>query len=250
MQDRILLNVLLRAGQLLLESGAETYRAEDAALYMFNRLGKGDISIFAVPTMVIIEIDNGEGQTISGHRRIRRRAIHRGKIEQVNSIVRSVSEGNLSPEEALSALNALDNASGLSTFQTLLATAAAAGVFSLLLKGGILELIFGFVCCFLAQLAGLFFHKVSMYQFFNSILGGLVPTLLMLGVRQFLPNIQHEVVVIGSMLPLFPGVATVNAIRDAINGDLISGVSRAAEAVMIAVGLGIGAAGIYLLGVM
>ena len=72
--------------------------------------------------------------------------------------------------------------------------------------------------------------------------------LIMLAIQKFLPTIQYESVVLGSMLPLFPGVAMVNAIRDAINGDLISGVSRAAEAIMIAVGLGIGAAGIYLLG--
>ena len=50
------------------------------------------------------------------------------------------------------------------------------------------------------------------------------------------------------MLPLFPGVSMVNAIRDAINGDLISGVSRVAEALMIALGLGIGASLIFLLG--
>ena len=72
--------------------------------------------------------------------------------------------------------------------------------------------------------------------------------LIMLAIQKFLPTIQYESVVLGSVLPLFPGVAMVNAIRDAINGDLISGVSRAAEAIMIAVGLGIGAAGIYLLG--
>ena len=250
MQDRTILNLLLRAGQLLLESGAETYRAEDAALYMFHQLCQGEISIFAVPTMVIIEIDNGEGHTMSGHKRIRRRAIHLGKIEQINSIIRSVAEGKTNAKDALDALNALDAAPGKSTFYTLTATAAAAGVFSLLLKGGLPELFFGFICCFLAQLAGLFFRNVSMYQFFNSILGGLVPTLIMFSVHRWLPDVQTETVVIGSMLPLFPGVATVNAIRDAINGDLISGVSRAAEAVMIAVGLGIGAVGIYLLGVI
>ncbi len=250
MQDRTLLNLLLRAGQLLLESGAETYRAEDAALYMFRRLGAGEISIFAVPTVVIIEIDDGAGHTISGCKRIRRRSIHLGKIEQINQIVRSVTQGELSATDALEALNQLDASKGKNKFYTLLSTAAAAGVFSLLLGGGVWELLFGFVSCFLAQLAGLFFRNVSMYQFFNSILGGLVPTLVMMAINPLLPMVQAETVVVGSMLPLFPGVATVNAIRDAINGDLVSGVSRAAEVVMIAVGLGIGAAGMYMLGGM
>ncbi len=250
MNHRTILNLLLKAGQLLLESGAETYRAEDAALYMFHGIGSGDISIFAVPTMLIVEISTEDGQTISGCKRIRRRAIHLGKIEQINAIVRQVSQGALGAEEALGALEQLDRQPDGSLFLNMLATGAAAGAFSLLLGGGVWELLLGFFCCFVAQLTGLFFRSVSMYQFFNSILGGLIPTLIMLAVSRFLPNVQQQTVIIGSMLPLFPGVATVNAIRDAINGDLISGVSRAAEALMIAVGLGIGASLIFLPGVV
>ncbi len=249
MDNKTILNLLLRAGQMLLESGAETYRAEDAALYMFRQLGEGEINIFAVPTMMIIEIDAPDGTTTSGYKRIRKRSIHMGKIEQINHIVRQVAQGDCSADKALSFLKELDSKKENDVFRRMLATSAAAGVFSLLLGGGVLELLFGFFCCLLSQAAGLFFKNVSMYPFFNSILGGFIPTLVMLGVATILPNIQVETVVIGSMLPLFPGVAMVNAIRDAINDDLISGVSRGAEAVMIAIGLGIGASLIYLLGV-
>ena len=248
--SKTILTLLLKAGQMFLESGAETYRAEDAALYMFNALHNGEISIFAVPTMVIIEITTEDGQVVSACKRIRRRAIHLGKIEQLNNIVRQVSCGNLNVPSALAALEELDHRPAESTLTGLFAVAAVASAFTLLLGGGILELLFGFCCCFLAQLVGLFFRSVSMYQFFNSILGGFVPTLIMLIVGRLLPNVSQEVVIISSMLPLFPGVAMVNAIRDAINGDLISGVSRAAEAMMIAVGLGIGGSLIFLLGVM
>jgi len=90
---------------------------------------------------------------------------------------------------------------------------------------------------------------VSMHGFFSSVLGGLVPTLLLIPASLLLPDLNQQAVLLGSMLPLFPGVAMVNAIRDAINGDLISGVSRAAEVLMIALGLGLGASLILLAGV-
>ena len=241
MDNRACLDLMLRTGQMLLESGAETFRAEDAALYIFNRIGEGSINIFAVPTMVIIEIKGTDGQVLTGCKRIRHRSTHLGKFEQVNDVARRVSSGELSAEAALLQLDAIDCARQPRRILTMLAMACAAGLFSLLITGGPAEAFFAFVSCFLAQCAGIVF---------SSMLGGLVPTLVMLLVHRFLPQVNEQTVVIASMLPLFPGVSTVNAIRDAINDDLISGVSRAAEAVMIAVGLGIGASFILLLEVL
>ncbi len=247
---RTYIRLLLKAGQMLLECGAETYRAEDAALYMFRALGKGKIDIFAVPTMMIIEITDENGQTTSSYKRIRHRSTNLGKLEQINDIVRQVSQGSMTAEEALSALYELDHRPVGSTFFNLLATAVTGGAFALLLGGGWPEMLFGFFCCFVAQVAGLFFRTVSMYSFFNSLLGGLVPSLVMFFAGQFFPLLDQQIVIVGSMLPLFPGVAMVNAIRDTMNGDLISGVSRAAEALLIALGLGMGASLIFLLGAM
>jgi len=47
------------------------------------------------------------------------------------------------------------------------------------------------------------------------------------------------------MLPLFPGISTVNAIRDAVWGDLVSGVARLLYAAVTAVALAIGAATVF-----
>lgn len=243
------IDLLLTAGQLLLEAGAETYRAEDAALYIFKQIGQGEINIFAVPTVLIIDIKTPEGESVSGVRRIRRRSIDLGKIERINTVVRHVSAGELAPDAALRALTEIDAKTGGSTGRTMFVTALAAGAFSLLLDGGLCEVGLAFLCCLVAQCASLFFSKVSMYQFFSSFLGGFVPTLILALATRLLPALSAETVLLASMLPLFPGVATVNAIRDAINGDLISGVSRAAEALMIAFGLGMGASVSILLGV-
>ena len=43
------------------------------------------------------------------------------------------------------------------------------------------------------------------------------------------------------MMPLLPGLAMTNAIRDTIRGDLISGIVRATEALLVASSLAAGA---------
>jgi uncharacterized membrane protein YjjP (DUF1212 family) len=53
-------------------------------------------------------------------------------------------------------------------------------------------------------------------------------------------HIEIDRVIIGSLMPLVPGVAIVNSIRDIISGDFVSGTSRLTEAILIAVALALG----------
>ena len=50
-----------------------------------------------------------------------------------------------------------------------------------------------------------------------------------------------KLIIIGAIMPLLPGLAMTNAIRDTMRGDLVSGVARGAEALLVAVALGTGA---------
>ena len=46
--------------------------------------------------------------------------------------------------------------------------------------------------------------------------------------------------IIGSIMLLVPGLAITNAIRDTIAGDLLSGLTRAAEAFLVAISIAVG----------
>jgi uncharacterized membrane protein YjjP (DUF1212 family) len=58
--------------------------------------------------------------------------------------------------------------------------------------------------------------------------------------------IQLDALIGGSIMPLLPGVAITNAIRDTLQGDYMSGGARAIESFVLAassaVGIGIGIA--------
>ena len=45
-------------------------------------------------------------------------------------------------------------------------------------------------------------------------------------------------ILIGSLMPLVPGVAITNALRDLFDGDLLSGIARATESILTAAALG------------
>ena len=52
---------------------------------------------------------------------------------------------------------------------------------------------------------------------------------------------SYSKIIIGSLMPLVPGVAITNAIRDIMAGDFLSGTARVVEAVLIAVAIASGA---------
>ena len=49
-----------------------------------------------------------------------------------------------------------------------------------------------------------------------------------------------DAIVIGNIMLVVPGVALTNAIRDALNGDILSGLIRMVEAITIAIAIALG----------
>ena len=54
------------------------------------------------------------------------------------------------------------------------------------------------------------------------------------------PGIKLDNIIIGGIMLLVPGLSFVNAIRDSMSGDLVSGTARAVEALFIAVAIATG----------
>lgn len=54
------------------------------------------------------------------------------------------------------------------------------------------------------------------------------------------PGINMSSIIIGGIMTLLPGLAMVNAIRDTLYGDIVSGTARGVEALLSAVAIAAG----------
>jgi uncharacterized membrane protein YjjP (DUF1212 family) len=91
-------------------------------------------------------------------------------------------------------------------------------------------------------------YKLSLLyinDFFINILGGAISASLSLLSIKIGLAYNLDKVIIGSIMLLVPGLAITNAIRDTLAGDLVAGISRGIEAVLIAVGIAIGTGIVY-----
>ena len=97
-----------------------------------------------------------------------------------------------------------------------------------------------FIIGILTKSLSLFLNKSSLNEFFiNSICGALISIysilLLNLGIIGDLNK-----VVAGSIMLLVPGLSLTNSIRDILEGQLLAGLSKAAEALFIGISTAVG----------
>ena len=56
----------------------------------------------------------------------------------------------------------------------------------------------------------------------------------------FFDVIDRDIVIVAGIMPLVPGVAITNSIRDIINGDNLSGMTRGLEAALTSIAIAMG----------
>lgn len=234
-----LLNVVRLSAQITLTNGGETYRAEEICKHICSAVGYDNVEALAITTGIFINItDEGHDHTVIG--RIKKRTINLEKLEIVNNISRDISKGRLELDDALEKLEKIEVQGSLSVAKTAAIGGLSAGCFAAMFGGGPVEFVIALLSGVAAQLATASFGKLDSYQFFISIIGGMVTALIAISSTALLGFGDYNLIILGGIMPLLPGLAMTNAIRDTIRGDLISGTARGVEAVIVAASVAAG----------
>lgn len=240
-QPREALNAVTLAAQTILECSGEIYRAEDTALRLCRAFGFADADILCFPTGFTISAVVPGGETLTATLRIRERSILLGKLDLVNRVSRAVAAGRMDAAQALEALREVRSSPPPNAIVLIGAYAASAAFFSVMFGGGLKEFVLSFLCGAALQWVLPQLHRWQAPLPLVSMLGGMLAAgsaLLML--RLFGGN--QEALISGVIMPLLPGLALTNAVRDTMRGDLIAGMARSSEALMSAIMLAAGVA--------
>ena len=239
------MEVCLLAGKLLLQSGAETYRIEDTMARIGNAFGLDHCECFVIPTGIIFSIGAHERQKTKLIR-VSERTTDLLKITSVNRISRAISEGKMGIEEARRELEETGEAGfNYSVPMQVLAAALSSACFVIMFMGSWHDFIPAFIAGAAGYIGYLYFSWLVsakfISEFFASVIIGLTSFLLAgagLGV-------EVDKIIIGSVMPLVPGLLITNAVRDLIAGHLVSGISKGAEACLTAFAIGGGIAFVF-----
>ena len=246
MDERRILETAMLAGEIMSASGAESYRVEDTMNRILHTADAKSAEAFAVVTGVFATLET-ENEVVTRVKRIAHRDINLAKIAEVNEISRLYCQNQITLETAYDRLQHFTVRSYSKSIHNL-AILLLVLSFSFLLGGGIQEGVLASINGVLLIGALLLVDRAQVTPFLRTLFASTVIAFGASFLKSFImKDAVLDNVIIASMMPLVPGTAITTAIRDTLNGDYMSGGSRALESVVIAVSIALGVgAGLWL----
>ncbi len=229
--------LICQAAQLVLESGGETYRVEETAMRMANGLGLDDVDIVAFPTSIFVSVGG-----VARIRRITHRGTNTARLARINDVSRKVERGLLDADAAEAELRAIADDPGLGQRTLIVAYGVSAASFTLVFGSNPPTLLLTLVIGMLVQAVQPLFSHMAMGSLFFNFSGGLLTAALAQLGALCLSGIHVNAAIVGGIMPMLTGLLMTTAVRDTMYGDLISGIARAVEALLLA---GSTALGVY-----
>ncbi|MVX65818.1 threonine/serine exporter [Clostridium chromiireducens] len=234
-----LLKVSTLAGKIMLESGAETYRVEETISRICLAFGAHTVDSFVIPTGIIVTVTYyDEVSTLV--QRITSRGVDLHKVDLINDLSRKIQTETIDIDDFKNEIMSILKENRYSRFVTLLWSSIAAGCFSIMFGGNLMDF---FAACLIGaviKIVVIICEKLNINEFFiNSLSGGLCALLAIILVKLNFSN-NLDKTIIGSIMLLVPGLTITNAIRDTIAGDFLSGITKASEAFLVAVSIAVG----------
>lgn len=239
-----LLNMSVEMGCRLMSSGAEIYRVEESVRRLLQAYGLESPEVFAIPNCVIVSIATPEGHPITRMRRIAGHGTDIELLERCNGMCRWLCDHTPPVDEAQGMLADLwEHTPKHAPWKVLMGYGIAPAFFSPLFGGGLADalcaLIGGLAVGFCLLYAG---RLIGSNSFFRTAVCSAVASLISLLLVRLGLGQSVDTVTISVLMVLVPGVALTNAMREIMAGDIVSGLSRAAESILTAAAIAIGSA--------
>lgn len=241
MNYKLLFKFAMLAGEIMHRNGAETYRVEDTINRILKTSNFSVIESFVIPTGIFATLDDPSISMITYVKRVNKRTIDLSKIELVNAISRKYCENQISLEDAYNELVEVQKKPRYTNCVNIIAIGLAAGFFTIVLSGNLYDFIVSTVIGSILSVIQILFNKLNISKFFYDIFGGSVIALIAIIFTKLIPiGSNIDIIIIGAIMPLVPGVSFTNAVRDTIEGNLLAGISRAVDAFIVAASIATG----------
>lgn len=269
-QSRRALELVTRIGEVLLKNGGEIFRVQQTMQLVAKAYGIPGFQVYVLANGLFVSMQE-EGRTITrpvesgdaagqehlfGQEHLASQAhlasqvryvplssVHLGRVAAVNNLSREIVAQKYTVEEASWKIEQIDKLPFTSNAVQTLMSGLGAGAFCILFGGSLLDSAAAFLSGLVLWIFVLFLTARGANKIMVNILASaLVTAMGVLFFHLFSFGDSMDMIVIGSIVPLLPGVPLTNSIRDYLNGDYLSGTIRMIDAVLVAccIALGVG----------
>lgn len=239
---RDVLDLAMNMGRVLLKNGAEIFRVEETIEHVCRRFHIKDVESFVMSNGIFMTARDEAEEVYAKVKHIPISGFHLGIVTEVNDLSREISAGKVGLEEAKERLRRIEAMPPKRGRFRVFAAGIGSGCFCYLLQANLWESMLAVVIGCLLYIFVIFAENHRLSKIIIHIVGGGLITIMALFALQ-IPwpfPVRIDKLIIGSILPLVPGLAFVNSIRDIANSDFISGIVRIVDALLVFVYIAIG----------
>lgn len=237
--DKIL-QAILDVGEEMVVAGAEVSRVEDSIFRMCRSYGADRINVFIITSNIQVTMEAPDGRILTHIRRVVRNDVNFDRLDYLNDLSRYICTTVPDVEHLQKKLDDVLNRPQQPLILRFLGCMFAAGGFSVFFGGtwldGLASCIMGIVVVVFEIFLASREKNQIVYNFVASVVSGITAHLLVgVGIGD-----NVDMLMIGGIMLLIPGIAMTNAIRDMLMGDIATGLLRLCNALLIAAAIACG----------
>ncbi len=231
---------LLEFGRSLTLSGTDIRIVEKTLEHLGKHFGACEMNVFVISAAIIVTacFDDGlaKTQSIRINEKIGYDFI---KVEKLTALADSALKNEMNIKEFKCERKKIDS-TGQTRTVAYLGSFLAAGGFAIFFGGalidGIVAAFVGLLFCLMQRTIRPYCPNDIVFNYIGCLVSGLCITLL----GAIIPNLMLDMITIGVIMLPIPGIPITNAVRDMISGDIITGILRFVESLLITVGIAAG----------
>ena len=236
------LEIILKAGKILLSSGAEISRTEDTMNYIARAMNFKDLEAYVSNRGIFATAKKDDNTEITRIYNVPEVDINLSKIESVNALSRRITQKSITIEEVINELEKIDTMPDYLIFWRLVGYTIGASGFSYAIGSsitdsiiaGIIGLILGAYMCTIKRIL----NSDVLITILGSILIALFGNLFI----HFNIGSNLSVILLGAMIDIVPGVPFVNAIREYSQNNYNTGITLMMGALLTCISMAVGVA--------
>ncbi len=250
-QTEKVLSLALDLGKSMIKCGAEMNRVEETIIRIGYAYGMKSTEVFSVVSMITATVADENGRTHTQTRRIYSYSINFDKLEHLNALSRKICAEKPDTEEARAELEKIMVPSRIFNPIALFGYMLGSAGFAVFFGGTVMDGIATMPISVMIYLLNSFIKVTGASRlFFTALTSVLSGTLALVFVR-FGFGSNADMIMIGNIMLLIPGLMMTNSVREMLCGDLMSGILRLLESVILALSIAFGfAIPIYISGLL
>lgn len=232
--------IAMETGEQMLNCGGEVGRVEDTINRICTAYGARNVDVTVIMSLIVLSVDFG-GEAITVTRRIvEGTSTNLARFSLLNDLSRRICRTLPSREEFDKKVAELDRKTEIKSLKYLLGSVFAAVGFAVFFGGNLIDALFSGLIALPMMILLRLLSKAKLNAIVSKLTVSFVGGLLALLVGRVGLGCNVNMIMIGNIMNVIPGVSLTISLRDLIGGDIMSGVFRLSAVIVDAVAIACG----------